>query len=133
MATCQDSWLDWSKIAPAQLKAFGDRFRAGFSHSGNDPFGVPKTATSLAGLRIAQVYPQSVGMGVGFSVVVDAGFDKTRTAMEGVLGKRLAKCEAGEGMRDCELGIADQRTFMLMAQDNMDRKTLVGCYYYYER
>ena len=78
MATCQDSWLDWEKNEPAQLKKFGDQFRADFSQSENDPFFVPKTDTSIDGLRVLQVFPGSVGMGVGFSAVVDATFENAK-------------------------------------------------------
>jgi len=43
------------------------------------------------------------------------------------------KCEASDGMHSCELDIAPQRTFTLMAADSDPRHTLVGCYYYYEK
>jgi hypothetical protein len=37
-------------------------------------------------------------------------------------------------MRSCELAIAPQRTVMLMADDKPGtRRTLVGCYYLYEK
>ena len=134
MATCRDSWLDWNKSNPAQLKKFGDGFRADFSRSGNDPFFVPKKEKRIAGLRVTQAFPDSVGMGVGFSATVEATFDKARQVFEKSLGKKLGKCEMGDGMRSCELGIADKRTFMLMAEDNSkSTTTLVGCFYYYEK
>jgi hypothetical protein len=133
LATCRDSWLDWKKD-PARLQKFGDHFRSGFSRGGNDPFFVPRTDKSIAGLRIVQAFPESVGMGVGFSVVVGASFEHTRKVMEKVLGKPLTKCEASDGMTTCELEIAEKRTFTLMAEDNSKAtKTLVGCYYYYEK
>jgi hypothetical protein len=133
MATCRDSWLEWNKTAPAQFKAFADHFRANFSQSPSGPFSVPKTDLSIAGLRVVQAFPENVGMGVGFSVTVDASFDKARKVMESTLGKRLAKCEASDGMHTCELDIAEQRTFTLMAEDGTTNRTLVGCYYYYEK
>jgi hypothetical protein len=105
-----------------------------FSRKGNDPFFVPRTAKSIAGLRVVQAFPDSVGMGVGFSVVVGASFDTARKTMENLLGKPLQKCEASDNMRTCELDIAEKRTFTLMAEDNSRAtKTLVGCYYYYEK
>ena len=36
-------------------------------------------------------------------------------------------------MHSCELEIANQRTFTLMAEDATKNRTLVGCYYFYEK
>ena len=81
-----------------------------------------------------QVFPESVGMGVGFSIVVDATFDKTRRTLEKTLRKPLKKCEVSDNMRTCALEIGEMRTFMLMAEDNAkSTTTLLGCYYYYEK
>ncbi len=91
MATCQDSWLDWEKNDPVQLKKFYDHFRSDFSRSASNPFWVPKTDKSFAGLRVEQVFPDSVGMGVGFSVLVDATFDEARRRVEKMLGRSLNK------------------------------------------
>ncbi len=134
MATCRDSWFDWNKSDQAQLKRFGDAFRADFSRSGNDPFFVPRKDERIAGLRVTQAFPDSVGMGVGFSVTVEAPFDKARQIFEKSLGRKLRKCEASDNMRMCELDIAEKRTFTLMAEDSAkSATTLVGCYYYYEK
>jgi hypothetical protein len=134
LATCQDSWLDWQKTDPAQWKKLRDHFGADFSHRDNDPFGVPKTNLSIGGLRITQAYPSSVGMGVGFSAIVAAPFDVARKAMEKMLAKPLGKCEASDGMKSCELQIADQRTVVVMSGDSPKASsTLVGCYYFYEK
>jgi hypothetical protein len=134
MATCQDSWLDWQMKDPAQLKKFGDHLHAEFSEHGNDPFVVPKANVSIAGLRITQLFPNSVGMGVGLSATVDAPFDKARQVIEKASGKSLAKCETSDGMRSCELEIGEKRTLVLMAEDNAKATTtLVGCYYFYEK
>ena len=134
MAMCQDSWLDWQTKDPAQLKKFGDHLHSEFSEHGNDPFVVPKAGVSIAGLRVTQLFPNSVGMGVGLSATVDAPFDKARQAIEKAAGKPLTKCETGEGMRTCGLEIAEKRTLVLMAEDNpRATTTLVGCYYYYEK
>jgi hypothetical protein len=134
MATCRDSWLDWQKSDPAKLQAFGVRFRSEFSRSESDPFFVPKSPLSIAGLRVTRAFPDSVGMGVGFSVFVEAPFDETRKAVEKTLGKPLEHCETSDNMRACELKISDMRTVMLMAEDNArSTSTLIGCYYYYEK
>jgi hypothetical protein len=134
MALCKDSWVDWSKYDPPKMKAFADGFRAQFSPHGNDPFALPTGNVSVLGLRITQGFPDSVGMGVGFSLTVDATFDDARKAVEKALGKPLTKCETGDGMRTCGLEIAPQRTITLMAEDKPGaRNTLVGCYYFYEK
>jgi hypothetical protein len=134
MALCRDSWVEWSKSEPAKFEAFRDQFLKRFSPHGNDPYWLPKAKESVLGLNVSQAFPQSVGMGVGFSLTVDATFDDARKAAEKALGKTLVHCETGEGMRDCELEIAPQRTVMLMADDKpKSRQTLIGCYYFYEK
>ena len=134
LALCRDSWLDWKTTDPAKLDSFGAFFRSAFTHNGNDAFFAPKSAMVIAGLKVAQVFPDSLGMGVGFSVVVDARFDVARQALEQKLGKPLRQCETGDGMRICELPIAERRTVTLMSGDPPnDKTTLVGCYYFYEK
>jgi hypothetical protein len=134
MATCKDSWLDWEKNDPGQLKKFGDHFQSEFARNGNDPFFVPRSGISIAGLRVTQLFPDSLGMGVGFSVTVDATFEKAKRSLETTLGKPLEKCEVGDDMRTCALEIGEKRTFMLMAASNAKANTtLLGCYYYYEK
>jgi hypothetical protein len=134
MALCQDSWLDWQKSDPAKLAAFGNRFRTEFAHKDNDAFVTPARPASVAGLRVTQIFPNSVGMGVGFSATVAADFKTARATIEKTIGKKLAHCEKGDGMNACELAVAEKRTVMLMAADTpKSRETLVGCYYYYER
>jgi len=133
MALCQDSWLEWNKSAPALLKTFADQFRSEFSSSSDDSYFIPKTSVTIAGLPVVQAFPQSVGMGVGFSLAVASDFQTARKRVEAMLGKAVNKCEASDGMHSCELDIAEQRTVMLMAEDDVDNKTLIGCYYYYEK
>ena len=134
LATCQDSWLEWKQTDPVQMKKFADSFQRDFLRKEKDPFFVPKSAQTIAGLSVLQVFPESVGMGVGFSVVVGASFDKTRTSLEQKIGKFLKKCETGDNMRMCELEIAEKKTIMLMAEDNVkSTTTLVGCYYFYAK
>ena len=133
LATCQDSWLNW-KNDPVQTKKFIDHIGAEFTPHNNDPYFLPKGNISVLGLHVAQAFPQSVGMGLGFSLTVDAPFDKARKVFEKALGKPLKDCETGEDMRTCGLQIAEQRTVTVMAEDNpKSTQTLVGCYYYYEK
>jgi hypothetical protein len=134
LALCRDSWLDWKTTDPARLNSLGAYFRSGFAHKGNDAFLVPKSPMAIDGLKVTQVFPESLGMGVGFSVLVDATFDVAKQALEQRLGKPLRQCETGDGMRACELPIAEQRTVMLMSGDPPnDKTTLIGCYYLYEK
>ena len=134
MALCQDSWVDWSKTDRPRLDAFGKKFRANFTHKNNDAFAVPNAPTTVLGLHVAQVYPESVGMGVGFSILVDASYDKSRAVLEKALGKKLRDCEASDGMHTCGLTISEQRTVTLMSEDvSMKKQALIGCYYYYEK
>ena len=134
LALCRDSWLDWKNTDPAKLDSLAAFLRSTFAHNGNDVFVVPKSPMAIDGLKVTQVFPQSVGMGVGFSVLVDATFDVARRALEPALGKPLGQCETSDGMRACEAPIAEQRTVVLMSGDPPnDRTTLVGCYYLYEK
>jgi hypothetical protein len=134
LALCQDSWLDWQSKEPARLKAFGEHFRAAFVPKSNDGSAVPRTETSILGMRILRVYPESVGMGVGFSVIVDATFATARKALEHSIGKPLVKCETGDSMTTCGLEIAEKRTLTVMASDDpKTSETLIGCYYFYEK
>jgi hypothetical protein len=134
MALCRDSWVEWNKTEPAKLKAFGERFRAQFSRHDNDPYALPKSKVSVLGFPVLQAFPESVGMGVGFSLTVDATFDQTRGAVEKAIGKSLTHCESGEDMKTCELEIAPQRTVTLLAEDKANaHRTLIGCYYFYEK
>jgi hypothetical protein len=134
MALCKDSWVDWSNGNPAKMKAFAERFRGQFAPHDNDPFVLPKANISVLGFRVAQAFPESVGMGVGFSLTIAATFDDTRKAAEKTLGQALKKCETSDGMRACALEIAPKRTVMLMAEDKPGAKnTLIGCYYFYEK
>jgi hypothetical protein len=134
LALCRDSWLDWKSTAPDKLESFGALLRSDFTHNDNDGSFTPKSAMTVGGLKVTRVFPGNVGMGLGFSVMVDAPFDVARQALERELGKPLGNCETGEGMRFCELSIAEQRTVMLVSGDPPNEKTtLAGCYYFYEK
>lgn len=135
LATCQDSWIDW-KSDPAQMKKLLDRFRADFAQKKDtDAFVVPRAGMTIAGLPVLQVYPESIGMAVGFSVVVSANFETTKAALAKRLGRAIDKCEPpSDNMRTCEREIAEKKTILLMAEDNPKSTTaLFGCYYFYEK
>jgi hypothetical protein len=136
LAICQDSWFEWKSSDPARLQTFIASFQSDFSQKkASDAFFVPKSSQRVAGLPVAQVFPESVGMAVGFSVVVNANFDRTRTSLEKKIGKAIKKCEPpSDNMRTCELQIGDKKTILLMAEDNpKSTTTLFGCYYFYEK
>jgi hypothetical protein len=134
MATCRDSWLDWQKSDPARLTAFARQLHGQFSPHGDDPFLVPMSNIWIAGLRVTQLFPDNVGMGVGFSATVAGKFDETKRRLEKSLGKPIAHCETSDGMRSCGLPIAEKRTVMIMAEDDPhSTSTLIGCYYFYEK
>jgi hypothetical protein len=133
MAVCQDSWLDWG-ADDSRVGAFRDGFRAQFKEGGNGEYFVPKASASLMAMKVLRVYASTIGMARGFSVLVDAPFDTVRKNVEKTIGKPLGKCESGEGMRNCELPIAEKRTIMLMGDaTGKEKSTLVGCFYFYEK
>jgi len=132
LLTCQDSWLDW-KNDEARMRRFVNTVEAQYVRSEQGTAFTPKAPTTVLGHPVAQVYPQSVGMGLGYSVVVNAPFTVARQSFEKQLGRPL-KCSTSDGMRACELPVAEKKTAMLMASDNPSNKTtLLGCYYYYEK
>src|SRR6476646_11816713 len=102
LATCQDSWRDW-KDDPMQSKRVADLFKGTLVNAGSDGSFAPSKKVVVVGLPVVQVYPESVGMGVGFSVVLDASFDIARESVEKALGKKLTDCEVSDGMRTCGL------------------------------
>ncbi len=134
MVTCRDSWADWQKSGDARLKQLADHLRSAYAPHGNDAYLVPTSSVTVVGFRVLQLYPDSVGMGVGISVAVDAPFDTVRKSVDRMLGEPLRHCDTSDGMRTCELRLADTRTVTLMAGDGpKDTSTLLGCYYYYEK
>lgn len=133
LALCQDSWLDW-KDDSARMTDLVDYFESRIARSpqGSGAFDV-KAPLRVLGQPVTQVYPQSVGMGVGFSLTVKAGFGATRAAVERRLGKSMA-CTSGDGMQACELQVGPKKTVVLMAPLNGAAKaTLMGCYYFYQQ
>jgi hypothetical protein len=133
LATCQDSWREW-KDDPVQSRKVADLFNSTFVTAAKDGSFAPNKKVTVVGLPVLQVYPESLGMGVGFSVIVAASFDVAREHVEKAVGKKLADCDRSDGMRTCGLEIAKERTITLMAgETDTRRRTLVGCYYLYEK
>jgi len=136
MSLCQDSWLDW-KDDEARVKRYVTEVESRFTHGARGAGLTPKAPTRAFGLPVAQLFPQNVGMALGFSVMVDADFAQTRRALEGRLGRTMT-CENSEEGRGCELRIGPKKTVVLMSDGDAKagqtpKQTLLGCYYYYER
>lgn len=128
LALCQDSWLN----DDARMARLVSQFESGFTRGAEGAF-TPKSALSVLGYPVTSVYPQSVGMGVGFSLVVQAGFAETRAAIEKQLAKPMT-CSVSDGTRSCELEIGARRTAVLMTgQNGLAKTSLVGCYYFYQQ
>jgi hypothetical protein len=132
LATCKDSWFVW-KNDEARTASYVDFIKPRFVPTEQRGAFTPKAPTTVFGLQVTQVFPGTVGMAVGFSMVVNADFAKARKIFEKQLGHSM-KCESGDGMKTCEFQIEDKRTAILMAEDNGNAKTsLIGCYYFYEK
>ena len=133
LALCQDSWFEW-KDDPVRMKALADAFQSAFVQKPSDAFFVPKTNVTIAGLPVLRAFPESVGMGVGFSVIVDATFDAARKNVEKAIGRTLKGCETSDNMRTCGLEVGDKKTLTIMSgDDTKSATTLVGCYYFYAK
>jgi hypothetical protein len=131
LALCQDSWFDFKDDA-ARMSRFTELLETRYTPGDEGAF-TPKLPTSALGLPVAQVFPQSVGMGVGFSLLVDADFAQTRSAIEKALGRTM-NCTTSEGVRSCDVALGAKKTAVLMNGDNGRAKTsLLGCYYFYQQ
>ena len=133
LATCQESWLDWKNIPP-KMTPFQNRIATDLKAVEGTAGYTPLKPMSLLGFNVVEVYPGSVGMGLGFSVVVDAGFDNVKTSLEKQVGKRITECSFQENTRDCGYSFAEKKTLTLTeVTKGKNAKTLFGCYYYYEK
>ena len=132
LATCQQSWLDW-KEDDLRMSQYAAGFESHFTRIEEEPAFLPRVPGEVLGFRLVKVYPQSVGMGVGFSLVLDGKLADMRREVEKRLGKPLT-CSSGDGMTACDLELGENRTVMLTGPgDGTDAVNLLGCYYYYEQ
>lgn len=133
LALCQDTWLDWKGDAKrmAQLVKY---LETQFDRNSDAAAAfTPKSPTSVLGWPVTQVYPQSVGMGVGFSMIVEADHARIRTGIEQQIGKPLT-CKNSDGIRACEVELGAKTTAVLLTdQHGRAKSSLVGCYYFYEK
>lgn len=132
LATCKDSWLDWQS-SPAKGEAMHRFIESGFTERGDGGY-APKQPMTLLGLPIEAVYPESIGMAVGFSVTLRAPLATLKSAAGKQVGHALTGCADGAEMSGCEEPIAEKKTLMVMADgDGKAARSLVGCGYYYEK
>jgi hypothetical protein len=133
LATCKVSWLE-AKDDPTRLQPLGDALDADFTKKQGEPFFVPKKKMTVLGLPLLRLFPENVGMALGFSVMVSADFETAKKALETAAGVALTDCQNGEGVRTCGHQLAEKKTLMMMAPaSGTPKETLFGCYYYYEK
>ena len=133
LATCEESWMDWGKSSP-KFDDFRKMFSTDFKQKGGGANFAPIKPLSILGYSLTEVYPESVGMGVGFSVLVDAEFDKVKASLEAQVGKTIGECSKEGDSRSCEHTIGEKKTLLLMEGGRgKNAKTLFGCYYFYAK
>ena len=132
LATCRDSWLGWQDDERGMTNYIG-QFDADYTHGNDDATFLPKAPSRVLGFPLMKVYPQSVGLGIGFSVELAGTLAQVRTEVEKQLGKSL-ECDASDGMTSCGLELAPSKTVTLAADGNgTGKSSLLGCFYIYEK
>jgi hypothetical protein len=130
LATCQDAWSEWQEGDP-RMKQYQAFIASKLTEADGGAF-TPNAPMTAFGLPITQVSPQSVGTGVGFSILVAADLAQVRKQIEKQLGRSMT-CAISDGAPGCELQIARQRTVVLLTDGPHSRTTLAGCYYLYQQ
>lgn len=132
LATCQESWFDW-KDDERRMGQYVDRLNANFVSSEEEPAFFPKTPGKVLGFPLVKVYPQSVGMAVGFSLQLGGQLGDIQTEVEKKLGKGL-ECLPSDGMTSCAVELGDKKTVLLTGYgEGAEAVNLLGCYYFYEK
>lgn len=132
LATCQDSWFDWKDDAQ-RMGQYADRLTASFVRIEEEPAFVPKHPGTVLGFPLVKVYPQSIGMGVGFSVQLGGQLAEIRSEVENRLGQPL-ECSPSDGMTSCAVELGDEKTVLLTGYgEGAAAVNLLGCYYFYEK
>lgn len=131
MATCQQSWFEW-KDDDARMTQYMDRFTARFAAIEDEPAYLPKAALQTLGFPVIKVYPQSVGMGVGFSLQLAGQTDAIRREVEQRIGHPL-ECSTEDGMTSCGTELGENKTLVLMTSGaGVDAVHQLGCFYLYQ-
>lgn len=132
MVACQESWLDWQDN-PARGRKFVDGLHADYREQEDGGYLVPKTKKTLFGLPVARVYLDSIGMAVGFSVLVNDGVESAKNAVEKAIGRPLT-CEAdSDGIHACQAELGPKRTVTVAGDTEGGKSALIGCFYFYEK
>jgi hypothetical protein len=132
LASCADSWMDW-KNDTGMAEQFRNYVLSRFEQEPRSSGWLPRRPVSVFGLSVVRAYPQSVGMGVGFSLEVRGAPADVRRAMEGAIGRPL-QCERAEGALSCEAKVADRRSALVVAADQgRGQNSLIGCFYFYQQ
>ena len=132
LVTCQESWLDWQDN-PARGRKFVDGLHADYREQEDGGYLVPKSKKTMFALQVARIYPDSVGMGVGFSVLVNDGVDTAQKVVEKAIGRTLA-CETdSDGVHACQAELGPKRTVTVASDTEGGKSALIGCFYFYEK
>ncbi|MDI1253986.1 hypothetical protein [Thermomonas sp.] len=132
LVMCQESWFSW-KDDDRRMSQYLARFDANFTRSEDEPAFLPKGPANILGFPLIKVYPQSVGMGLGFSVQLGGQFAKIRSEVENKLGKPF-ECSASDGMTSCGAELGKNKSLTLTAFGNgANAINLIGCFYNYEK
>lgn len=131
LATCQDTWSGWQEGDP-RMDRYVAFFENGYTRDDDAASFTPKAPTTSMGFSVTNVFPQSVGMGVGFSVTLVGGYAQIQMAVESEL-KQPMDCSTSDGMKSCVVGLAADRIVMLTSADNgAAPSSLLGCFYRYD-
>ena len=132
IALCQKPWHDW-KDGDVSTTRFVSYLESRFGRGPQGDAFTPKFEAKVLGYAVTQVYPQSVGMGAGFSLLIDANLIQARGGIERQLGKPMT-CSSTDGVRSCEIKLGPKKTALLMtAQNGHANTSLIGCYYLFQK
>ncbi len=130
LMTCQTSWLDW-KDNPTLAEPFNKQLKASYRIDDEDGTYKPIGSMTVLAKKVSRVYPNTMGQGLGFAVLVDAKFE----AVRGALAKHGMKpihqqCNIDEYTKSCTFVMGNKKTILLYADaGTKNQQTLVGCSY----
>lgn len=130
LATCQDAWNDWKQGDP-RLKQYTTYIASHLAEADGAAF-TPVAPMTAFSMPVSLVFPQSVGTGVGFSMLVGGDLASVRKLFEARLGKPMT-CATSDGTPTCELNVGAKKTVILMSEGPRSQTTLAGCYYFYQQ
>jgi len=130
LATCQDSWYDWKEGDP-RMTQYTAYIASRLAQADGAAF-TPTAPMTVFSMPVSLVFPQSVGTGVGFSMMVGGDIAQVRKRYEAQLGKPMT-CATSDGSPTCELQVSAKKTVILMSEGPRSRTTLAGCYYFYQK